>query len=135
MRKLILTALSAGMIGLFAGGAHAASPTANAPAAPAAHGFTQAKVLQHRGQDRRYNRNDRRDQRYDRRNHRDQRYSRGRGHRQSCWRENQRSRFHGRRAIVSVRMCETRRGHSYVVNGSERLVRYVGRSHRRGHRR
>ncbi len=135
MRKLVLTALSAGMIGLFAGAAHAAPQAANAPEAPAASGFAHAKVMQHRGQDRRYNRHDRRDQRYDRRNHRDQRYTRGRGHRQNCWRERQRSRFHGRRAIVTVRMCENRRGYRYVVHGSERLVRFVGRSHRRGHRR
>ena len=76
-----------------------------------------------------------RDRRGSYRDHGDRRRARHdyRGNRRyepRCWSESQRSRFRGRPAVVSVRVCRDRHGRAYTVRGSARLIRYL-----RGHRR
>jgi len=49
----------------------------------------------------------------------------------SCWHERRHSRYRGRPAVVSVRICRDRHGRQYVDRGSRRLVYYVAPHHRR----
>lgn len=46
-----------------------------------------------------------------------------------CWREQRHSHFHGRPALVSVRVCRNAYGQTYVVHGETRLIHYVHRQY------
>jgi hypothetical protein len=49
----------------------------------------------------------------------------------SCWHERRHSRYRGRPAVVSTRICRDRYGRQYVDRGTRRLVYYVAPRHRR----
>ncbi|WP_323762744.1 hypothetical protein [Maricaulis sp.] len=122
-----------------AGGLAAATSTPSPAPAPAQEKVAEAgeKRLQRRHHRQRDHYRDRRgsnrgysDRRGGRRDYGDRRRGRHdyrdyRRHQSRCWSESQRSRFRGRPAIVSVRVCRDRHGRNYTVRGSARLVRYL----------
>lgn len=155
MSRMLASLAFALAMSLGAGTLAAADPVrASGSPAPRAEAETGEKRLQrrHRGShDRRaHDRRHYRDRHYRDRHYRDrrhgwrqryghrERWDRGRhyqrGHYRrgpSCWHERRHSRYRGRPAVVSVRICRDRHGRQYVDQGSRRLVYYVAPHHRR----
>lgn len=145
MSRTIASLAFALAVSLGAGSLAAADPVraAGSPA-PKVEAGTGEKRLQRRHR-RAHDRRDYRGRHYRERRHgwrqrhgRHNRWDRGRHYQRgyhrrgpSCWHERRHSRYRGRPAVGSVRICRDRYGRQYVDRGSRRLVYYVAPRHGR----
>lgn len=139
MSRPISSLVCALAVSLAAGGLAAADPVraAGGNPAPQTEKTDGEKRLQHRDRHRRDWRDYRRDRRYDRRHHRHHyrdhyrdrdrwaHHGRYRYAQTPCWHERRYGRYHGRPALVSVRICQDIHGRAYVDYRSQRLIHYT----------